>query len=111
MKVIRIAEALDELDSINPGIRHKSCIEGTGFTVGLVSFRPHRQPDGKQIVHDGKDVVCQVLKGNGQLWIREEVTELEPGILCHIPSGTPHDFRAGAGNSLVLCYSLIATRP
>lgn len=110
MKVIRIAEALDELDSVNAEIRHRSCIEGKGFTVGLVSFRARGQQDRKQIVHDDRDVVCQVLEGSGQLWIGEEVTELEPGILCHIPSGTPHDFRAGTAESLVLCYSLIRTR-
>jgi quercetin dioxygenase-like cupin family protein len=110
MKVIRISEALRELESINAEIRHISCIEGERFTVGLVSFQPNEQQDGKQIVHDDKDVVCQVLEGRGQLRVGDQVTELESGVLCHIPNGTPHDFRAAAGQSLVLCYSLITTQ-
>lgn len=110
MKVIRIAEALRELESINAEIRHKNCIEGEGFTVGLVAFQPNAQRDGRQITHPDKDVVCQVLEGRGQLRVGDQVTELESGVLCHIPSGTPHDFRAAACESLVLCYSLITTQ-
>jgi len=110
MKVIRIDEAMRELESINAEIRHKSCIEGKGFTVGLVSFQPKEQQDGKQITHDDKDVVCQVLEGHGQLRVGDQVTELVSGVLCYIPSGTPHDFRAAAGEGLVLCYSLITTQ-
>lgn len=111
MKIIRIPEVLEELDSINAEIRHKSCIEGQGFTVGVVSFRPSERKDEKQIVHDDKDVVCQVLEGRGQLSVGGAVTELVPGVLCHIPRGTPHDFKAALRENLTLCYSLITTKP
>ena len=111
MKVIRISEALRELEQINAEIRHKSCIEGEGFSVGLVSFRSDGEKDRKQIVHNDKDVVCHVLEGCGQLRVADGVTPLEPGVLCHIPSGTPHDFSALGNEGLVLCYSLITTKP
>ena len=110
MKVIRITEALRELEQINGEIRHKSCIEGDGFSVGLVSFQPGGGEDLKQIVHDDKDVVCQVLEGRGQLRVVDDITPLDAGVLCHIPSGTPHDFRAVEGEGLVLCYSLITVK-
>lgn len=107
MKVIRITEALRELEQVNGEIRHTSCIEGDRFTVGLVSFQPGEGDDPKQIVHDDKDVVCQVLEGHGQLRVADDVTQLEAGVLCHIPSGVAHDFRAVGTQGLVLCYSLI----
>jgi mannose-6-phosphate isomerase-like protein (cupin superfamily) len=34
--------------------------------------------------------------------------QLRPGIVCHIPKGTPHDFAAGKSGELVLFYSLIS---
>lgn len=111
MKVIRITEALAELDQVNAEIRHKSFVEEPGYTVGLVSFRSDGAEDRKQIVHDDKDVVCHILEGRGQLRVADEVTPLEPGVLCHIPSGTPHDFSALGSEGLVLCYSLITIKP
>ena len=108
-KVVSIDEALAELAEINSEIRHRGCIEGDGFHVGLVAFAAVTAADPKQIVHDDKDVVCHVLKGRGRLRASGEVTRLRPGMLCHIPSGVPHDF-AAEGEELVLCYSLITTR-
>ncbi len=110
LKVIRIDAALAELAEINSEIRHRSCIEGEGFNVGLVSFAATSTADPKQIVHDDKDVVCHVLKGRGRLRASGEVTPLRPGMLCHIPRGVPHDF-AAEGDELILCYSLITTEP
>ena len=108
-KVVSIDAALAELAEINSEIRHRGCIEGDGFNVGLVSFAATATPDPKQIVHDDKDVVCHVLKGRGRLRTFEAVTRLRPGMLCHIPRGVPHDF-AAEGEELILCYSLITTR-
>jgi mannose-6-phosphate isomerase-like protein (cupin superfamily) len=50
-----------------------------------------------------------VLKGRGRLRIDGKRVALAPGIVCHIPKGTPHDFTAQAGE-LVLFYALIQTR-
>lgn len=110
MKVIRLREALKELKEINEEIRYKSCVQGQGFSSGLISFRPRKRPDPKQINHPDKDVICHVLKGKGRLRINGRKVTLKPGILCHIPKGTPHDFAAGKGGELVLFYSLITTR-
>ena len=108
LKVVSIDTALAELAEVNSEIRHRSCIEGDGFNVGLVSFAATATADPKQIVHDDKDVVCHVLKGRGRLRTAEAVTRLRPGMLCHIPRGVPHDF-AAEGDELILCYSLITT--
>ena len=91
-KVVRIDDALAELAAINAEIRHKGCIEGDGFHVGLVSFAATSTADPRQIIRAGG-----------------EVTSLHAGMLCHIPAGVPHDFAAEEGD-LVLCYSLITTR-
>ncbi|MCZ6625953.1 MAG: cupin domain-containing protein [Deltaproteobacteria bacterium] len=109
MKIIKIREALKELEEISKEIRYKSCVEGKGFSTGLISFRPRKGSDSKQINHRDKDVVCHVLKGHGRLRINGQRIALEPGIICHIPKGTPHDFAAGREGELLLFYSLIKT--
>ncbi len=110
VQVLRIDQALAELAAINAEIRHKGCIEGDGFKVGLVSFAATSTADPRQIVHDDKDVVCHVLRGRGRLRAGGAVTPLQAGMLCHIAAGVPHDF-AAEEDDLVLCYSLITTRP
>ncbi len=109
MKLIKIKEALKGLEEINQEIRYKSCVEGKGFSTGLISFRPRKGPDPKQINHRDKDVVCHVLRGRGRLRIDDRRIALKPGIICHIPKGIPHDFAAGKKGELVLFYSLIKT--
>ncbi|MBI4487819.1 MAG: cupin domain-containing protein [Deltaproteobacteria bacterium] len=109
MKLIKIKEALKELQEINQEIRYKSCVEGKGFSTGLISFRPRKGPDPKQINHRDKDVVCHVLRGRGRLRINGRRIPLKPGIICHIPKGISHDFAAGKKGELVLFYSLIKT--
>ncbi len=109
MKTVKIREALGELQEISEEIRYKSCLEGKGFSVGLILFRPGGYSDTKQIHHEDKDVVCHVLEGHGRLCLSDRTIDLEPGTLCHIPKGTPHDFAAGKGEDLILFYSLITT--
>ncbi len=108
-KVVDINEALAALAAVNSEIRHKGCIKGEGFDVGLVSFSATAASDPRQIVHDDKDVVCHVLQGRGRLRAAGATTALGPGMLCHVPRGVPHDFAADEGD-LILCYSLIVTR-
>jgi quercetin dioxygenase-like cupin family protein len=108
MKVIKLQSALKQLKAINQEIRYKDCVRGSGFTAGLICFKPRRGADHRQIQHTDKDVVCQVLQGRGRLRVRDRTVALEPGMICHIPKGTPHDF-AAAKNDLILFYSLITT--
>jgi mannose-6-phosphate isomerase-like protein (cupin superfamily) len=109
MKIINIQHALKELRAINPEIRYKSCIERKRFSTGLISFKPRKNSDPKQISHRDKDVVCHVLRGRGRLRVDSRSIILKPGVICHIPKGTPHDFSAGKKGDLLLFYSLIKT--
>ena len=108
MKVIKINAALKQLRKLNEEIRYASCFEEKQFTSGLIAFRPTRNSDPKQINHDDKDVVCHVLKGSGRLRVNRRRIPLRPGMFCHIPKGTPHDFAATHGELLIF-YSLIKT--
>jgi mannose-6-phosphate isomerase-like protein (cupin superfamily) len=109
MKIIKINAALKKLLKVNEEIRYQSCFEEKRFTSGLIAFRPQKRADSKQINHRDKDVVCHVLKGRGRLRIKGRRIPLQPGTICHIPKGTPHDFAAGQRTDLVLFYSLITT--
>jgi quercetin dioxygenase-like cupin family protein len=109
MKVVKIRSALKRLKDLNDEIRYADCFEAKQFTSGLIAFRPKRNSNPKQINHADKDVVCQVIKGSGRLRISGKRILLRPGIVCHIPKGTPHDFAAGKKGELILFYSLIRT--
>lgn len=109
MKIIRIKQSLKGLKTISREIRYKSCLENQAFSAGLISFRPRKDSDPKQIRHTDKDVLCHVLKGRGQLRVNKRRIPLQPGIICHIPKGTPHDFAAGKNGELLLFYSMIKT--
>jgi mannose-6-phosphate isomerase-like protein (cupin superfamily) len=109
MKVIKINAALKGLKKLNDEIRYADCFSDKQFTAGLIAFRPSKKSNLKQINHADKDVVCHVVKGSGRLRVRGRRTPLKPGMVCHIPKGTPHDFAAGRNGDLVLFYSLIKT--
>ena len=109
MKTLKIRDVLGQLERVNTEVRYKSCLEGPGFTVGLIAFSPQMRSDAKQINHNDKDVVCHVLQGHGRLRLGDRTVDLEPGTLCHVPKGTPHDFAASDNGELVLLYSLINT--
>ena len=109
MKLIRINAALKGLKKLNDEIRYADCFSDKQFTAGLIAFRPSKKSSPKQINHADKDVVCHVVKGSGRLRVRGRRTPLKPGMVCHIPKGTPHDFAAGRNGDLVLFYSLIKT--
>ncbi len=109
MKIIKVQETLKKLEQISEEIRYKSCVEGKGFSTGLISFRSRKDSDPKQINHRDKDVVCHVLRGRGRLRINGRRIALQPGTICHIPKGTPHDFAARRKGEMVLFYSVIKT--
>jgi mannose-6-phosphate isomerase-like protein (cupin superfamily) len=108
-KIVKIKKALTYLKQINDEIRYTSVAEGRGFSSGIISFRPRKRSDTKQIKHSDRDVLCQVLKGRGRLRVNGRRFALAPGTLCHIPKRTPHDFAAGKTGELVLFFSLIKT--
>ena len=110
MKIIKIKSALKRLKKINEEIRYADCFKEKHFTSGLIAFRPNKRSDRQQINHDDKDVVCYVIKGSGRLRVNGKRIALRPGIVCHIPKGTPHDFAAGKTTELVLFYLLITAR-
>ena len=110
MKVIKIKEALRHRQKINEEIRYVSLVEGRRFSTGLISFKPRKDSDPKQIKHRDKDVLCHVVRGSGRLRINGRKIALKPGTICHIPKGTPHDFAAGKKGEMILFYSLIKTR-
>ena len=109
MKIVKLNSALKSLKKINDEISYADCFNEKHFTSGLIAFRPNKLSDRKQISHDDKDVVCHVIKGTGRLRVNGKRSALRPGMVCHIPKGTPHDFAAGRNGELVLFYSLIKT--
>jgi quercetin dioxygenase-like cupin family protein len=109
MKIVKINTALKKLKKLNDEIRYADCFADKQFTAGLIAFRPSKNSNPKQINHLDKDVLCHVVKGSGRLRVKRKRISLEPGTVCHIPKGTPHDFAAAKSSELVLFYSLIKT--
>ena len=109
MKIIKLSSELRKLKTLNDEIRYVDCFADDQFTAGLIAFRPNKKKDPKQINHSDKDVICHVIKGTGRLRVRGKRKRLQPGMVCHIPKNTPHDFAAGKSGELVLFYSLIKT--
>jgi mannose-6-phosphate isomerase-like protein (cupin superfamily) len=109
MKTIKLSTTLKRLRRLNDEIRYHDVFRTPTFTSGVIAFRSRRGVDPKQINHNDKDVVCHVIKGRGRLRFGSRRIALEPGMVCHIPKATPHDFAALKGE-LVLFYSLIRTR-
>jgi mannose-6-phosphate isomerase-like protein (cupin superfamily) len=107
--IVNIRDALKRLKKINEEIRYADCLNEKEFTSGLITFITSKKSDPKQINHDDKDVVCHVIKGSGRLRVNGKRIPLRPGMICHIPKGTPHDFAAARSGELVLFYSLIKT--
>lgn len=108
-KTINLATARQRMKAINEEIRYISCFKDSYFNSGVIAFAPKKKADRKQIKHHDQDVVCQVLEGSGRLRLPRRRISLRPGMVCHIPKNTPHDFAAGKGRELVLFYSLIKT--
>jgi mannose-6-phosphate isomerase-like protein (cupin superfamily) len=105
--IVNIRDARKRLKKINQEIRYANCFDEKQFTSGLIAFLPTKNSDRKQINHDDKDVVCHVIKGNGRLRVNGKRVQLRPGMICHIPKNTPHDFAAERRSELVLFYLLI----
>src|SRR3970040_2212720 len=104
MKIVKITEALKRLEKINEEIRYADLAGGRRFSAGLISFRPRKDSDPKQIKHSDKSVICHGLRGSGRLRVNGRRIALTAGTICHIPKGTPHDFAAGTKSKMILFY-------
>lgn len=107
--IITLREAVKGMTKLNPEIRYKSVFETQRFSSGVIAFCPRRNSDPKQINHNDKDVLCHVIRGRGRLRVNGREILLRPGMICHIPKKTPHDFAATQSDELLLFYSLIKT--
>jgi len=74
------------------------------YQAGLVLFQPRQQEQEKWITHDDAEVVSYVLEGSGRLRLPEEESGVGPGMICHIPVNTPHDFVAEGEEPLLMFY-------
>ena len=89
MKTIKISQALKELKKITDEIRYADCFKEENFTSGLIAFKPTKKSDRKQINHDDKDVVCQVIKGSGRLRVAASAFRFGPASSVTFPKARP----------------------
>jgi mannose-6-phosphate isomerase-like protein (cupin superfamily) len=123
MDVLAVEQALGELRPLNAEISVRSWHRCDAYEAGLIAFQPPdpsvattaestlRPADSKQILHADRDVLCHVLRGAGRLRLPDHTVAVEPGLLCRIPAGTPHDFAATGAEPLVLYYTLVRVAP
>jgi mannose-6-phosphate isomerase-like protein (cupin superfamily) len=111
MDLLGLEEALGELRPLSAEISVRSWCREAAYETGLIAFQPRSDGDPRQILHDDRDVVCHVLRGEGRLRLDDQTVPVAPGLLCRIPAGTPHDFAATAAEPLVLFYTLIRVSP
>jgi quercetin dioxygenase-like cupin family protein len=110
VNVLVLADELARAEPLGPEMARRRLARGETYEAGVIRFVPAAAADPKQITHDDRDVLCYVLSGAGRLRGGVTETPLRPGLLCHIPAGTPHDF-AATTEPLDLLYCLIHTRP
>jgi mannose-6-phosphate isomerase-like protein (cupin superfamily) len=109
MKTIKLGSAVKRLRKLNHEIRYRDFFSAETFTSGVIAFSAARGAKPTEIKHEDKDVLCHVIKGRGRLRSAGRRLTLTPGMVCHIPKATPHDF-AATRSELVLFYALIRTR-
>ena len=107
MDLLQVADALGELKPLNAEISVRPWHRQPAYETGLIAFHPQGDADPRQILHEDRDLVCQVLQGAGRLRLEGQLVPVARGVLCRIPAGTPHDFAATGGEPLVLFYTLI----
>jgi mannose-6-phosphate isomerase-like protein (cupin superfamily) len=103
--LVQLAQLETSARQVDDTLAHREWLVGSGYRVGYIRFSPGRSGD-RPILHSDQDVLCLVLAGKGRLLQPNGPTEIEPGLLCRIPAGTPHRFAPGDG-PLDLLYTLI----
>ena len=114
MDVFHLDEETKRLQEAKGEIGHRKLVERPGYRTGLVIFRRPAAPHTgsvkpREITHPDLDVVAHVIGGAGVLTVGGESRDLVPGMVLHLPAGTPHDFAAGK-EDLVLFYALIQSK-
>lgn len=104
--VLHVRQLLEKMEALNSELSHSDACQGPGFQTGVIRFSPRASQDERFITHQKTDVLAYVVEGQGVLRLADQRVEVEPGTLCHIPAGTPHDFMAANGD-LVLLYTSI----
>ena len=89
---------------------HRRLVEGHTFEGGVVQFSTGARRTRSRCPTRTRDVLCYVLGGTGRLRADGHQTPLRPGLLVHLPAGTPHDVTATT-DPLSLTCCLIRTRP
>jgi mannose-6-phosphate isomerase-like protein (cupin superfamily) len=105
------AEAVIDSQSGGGEISHRPWQRRDAYDAGVIAFEPRPQPDARLICHTDRDVLCQVLAGEGRLRFDEQTEDVAVGTWYRIPAGVRHDFAASGDRPLVLFYVSIKVEP
>jgi len=93
-------------------VRVSEVFTSKSVMAGVIEFRDDsRRKNGgsrKLITHEGNQVVCFVVRGEGRLYVGRKRYRLNKGIVAIIPPKVGHDFVADKGQKLVMFY--VSTR-
>lgn len=106
--MIATTEALrKKLVPLSDEIRAVTPLSFPNYRAGLVLFKPRRGGKENWITHADREVISYILEGQGRLRLGEEEFSVAPGIICHIPVNTSHDFVAEGDVPLLMFYVTI----
>jgi mannose-6-phosphate isomerase-like protein (cupin superfamily) len=111
MDQLSLAEAAVDLQTSGGEISHHPWQRREGYDAGVIAFEPRSQPDARLICHTDRDVLCQVVAGEGRLRLDERIVDVAVGTWYRIPAGARHDFFASGDRPLVLFYVSIKVAP
>ena len=109
MTVTRLNLLREQLAPVNREMSVATPFWGQNYQAGLIAFQVLAERDDKFITHATSDVLAHILEGHGRLRLSDSEVALGPGLVCHVPAGTAHDFVAEDDTPLLLFYALIDT--
>jgi quercetin dioxygenase-like cupin family protein len=95
-----------DLEAADQPFVHRTLMTGPGYECGVVRIAPSAEVEERFIVHDDKDVICQVFQGRGRLRLRGSSQAMLTGDVCRVLANMEHDFVA-VDEPLVLFYFTI----